>query len=95
MAGGDPENLSQKFTRVSRTLYVLNSLALNGGQSYLFVPAYGDWGHKYGGLGANNANNVDGDDFKPEGGDLKAPAVSGNYKIEVDFQRGKFTLTKL
>jgi hypothetical protein len=95
MAGGDPENLSQKFTRVNRTLYVLNSIALNGGQSYLFVPAYGDWGHKYGGVGANNANNVDGDDFKPEGGDIKAPAASGNYKIEVDFQRGKFTVTKL
>ena len=99
MAGGDPENLNQRFTRISRTLYVINSLALTGGQSYLFVPIYGDWGHKYGGVGANNTNNVDGDDFKydtPGGaGDLKAPAVSGNYKIEVDFQRGKFTLTKL
>lgn len=95
MGSGDPELLSQKFTRVSRTLYVLNSIALVGGQSYLLVPAYGDWNNKYGGVGANNANNVDGDDFKANGGDLKAPAVSGNYKIEVDFQRGKFTLTKL
>jgi hypothetical protein len=96
MGGGDPELVSQKFTRVNRTLYVLNSIALNGGQSYLFVPVYGDWGNKYGGVGAtNNSNNVDGDDFKANGSDLKAPAVSGNYKIEVDFQRGKFTVTKL
>jgi hypothetical protein len=95
MAGGDPELVSQKFTKVSTTLYILSSVALSGGNSYLFVPVYGDWGAKYGGIGANNTNNVDGDDFKPDGGDLKAPAASGNYKIEVDFQRGKFTVTKI
>ena len=95
MAGGDPELPSQKFNKVSTTLYVLPSVALSGGNSYLFVPVYGDWGAKYGGIGANNTNNVDGDDFKVNGGDLKAPAASGNYKIEVDFQRGKFTVTKL
>jgi len=95
MGGGDPELVSQKFTKVSTTLYVLSSIALSGGNSYLFVPVYGDWGAKYGGTGANNTNNVDGDDFKANGGDLKAPATSGNYKIEVDFQRGKFTVTKL
>lgn len=95
MGGGDPELVSQKFTQVSPTLYVLNSIALAGGQSYLFVPVYGDWSNKYGGVGANNTNNPDGDDFKANGGDLISPAVGGNYKIEVDFQRGKFKLTKL
>jgi hypothetical protein len=89
------ELVSQKFTQVSPTLYVLNSIALSGGNSYLFVPVYGDWGAKYGGVGANNTNNVNGDDFKANGGDLLAPAASANYKIEVDFQRGKFTVTKL
>jgi hypothetical protein len=95
MGGGDPELASQKFTQVSPTLYVLSSIHLNGGGSYLFVPVYGDWNNKYGGLGANNTNNVNGDDFKPGGGDLLAPASTANYKIEVDFQRGKFTVTKL
>jgi hypothetical protein len=95
MAGGDPELLTQKFTQMSPTLYVLASIALNGGGSYLFVPVYGDWNAKYGGVGANNTNNVNGDDFKANGGDLLAPAAGGNYKIEVDFQRGKFTVTKL
>jgi len=89
------ELVSQKFTQVSPTLYVLSSIALTGGGSYLFVPVYGDWGAKYGGLGANNTNNVNGDDFHENGGDLLAPAASGNYKIEVDFQTGKFTVTKL
>ncbi|MEK7199408.1 MAG: hypothetical protein AAB212_05760, partial [Bacteroidota bacterium] len=69
-------------------------IALSGGNSYLFLPVNGDWGAKYGAIGANNSNNPDGDDFKPGGGDMLAPAVSGNYKISVDFQRGKFTVTK-
>ena len=95
MAAGDAELLSQKFTRVTHTLYVLNSITLTGGGSYLFVPIYGDWGAKYGYTGANNQNNVNGDDFKANGGDMLAPPVTGNYKIEADFQRGKFTVTKL
>ena len=95
MGSPAPELVSQKFTQVTPTLYVLNSIALNGGQSYLFVPLYGDWNAKYGGIGGNNTNNVNGDDFRAGGSDLLAPPVSGNYKIEVDFQRGKFTVTKL
>jgi len=95
MGGGDPELVSQRFTQITPTLYELASVTLNGGGSYLFVPLYGDWGAKYGGVGANNTNNVNGDDFKANGGDLLAPAATANYKIQVDFQRGKFTVTKL
>lgn len=95
MGGGDAELASQRFTQVSATLYELASIELTGDGSFLFVPVYGDWSHKYGAVGANNSNNVNGDDFKAEGGDLKAPAATGNYKIVVDFQRGKYTLTKL
>lgn len=92
---GEPELLSQKFTKLSPTLFVLPSITLSGGNSYLLLPVYGSWSAKYGAIGANNSNNPDGDDFRANGGDLKAPAASGNYKIEVDFQRGKFTVTKL
>jgi starch-binding outer membrane protein SusE/F len=96
MNGGDAEVLSQKFTQVSPTLFEIPSIALNGGGSYLFVPVYGDWSDKYGGTGGtNNTNNVNGDNFKKGGSDLLAPAASGNYKIQVDFQRGVFTVTKL
>lgn len=95
MAGGDPENLAQKFTQISPTLYELASINLTGGGSYLFVPLYGDWNAKYGYIGANNTNNVNGDDFMANGGDMLAPAVSGSYKIVADFQRGKFIVTKL
>jgi hypothetical protein len=85
---------SQKFTQISPTLYEI-TVTIIGGGSYLFLPVNGDWGDKYGAIGANNTNNVNGDDFRRGGGDMLAPSVGGSYKIEVDFQRGKFTLTKL
>ncbi len=85
---------AQEFTRLSSTMYEI-TLALNSGGSYLFLPVNGSWAAKFGGTGANNSNNVNGGDFKFNGGDLLAPAVSGQYKIVVDFQRGKFTVTKL
>ena len=85
---------AQEFTQISPTLYEI-TVQLVADNSYLFLPVNGDWTEKYGGLGSNNTNNTMSDDFKLQGGDLKAPAVSGNYKIQVDFQRGKFTLTKL
>jgi hypothetical protein len=97
MGGGDPEvnaiNAGQKFTMISPTLYRINSVRLNGGQSLLFVPQYGDWGNKYGGINGNNSNNASGDEFKANGSDLLVPATTGNYKIEVNFKLGTFTIT--
>jgi starch-binding outer membrane protein SusE/F len=96
MGGGDAPVLAQKFTRITGTnTFEIASLAIVGDKSFLLVPAYGDWSNKFGGLGANDANNVNGDDFKVGGNNLKVPSVSGNYKISVDFQTGKYTLTKL
>lgn len=85
---------SQEFTRKSETLYEI-TVPISGGGSYLFLPVNGDWGAKYGALGANNTNNPMEDEFKAGGGDFLAPATSGTYKIEVNFQTGKFKLTKL
>ena len=94
-ACGEPELTSQKFTQVSPTLYVLPSIALTGGKSYTFVPVYGSWSIKYSIKKKNDPALVNGGDFQVGGEDILAPAASGNYKIEVDFQRGKFTVTKL
>lgn len=85
---------SQEFTRIDATTFEL-TIALTGGNSYLLIPVNGSWNDKYGGMGANNTNNVDADDFKQGGGDLKAPAASGTYKIVFDFQKGRYKLTKL
>jgi starch-binding outer membrane protein SusE/F len=83
---------SQQFTKIDAYKFSI-TLGLNGGKSYLFLPNNGDWSKKYGFVGANNANNVNGDDFKPEGGDMKAPAATGIYRIVVDFQTNKWTVT--
>jgi hypothetical protein len=85
---------SQEFTKLSPTSYEL-TVQLVGGNAYLFLPINGFWGAKYGAMGGNYSNNPNGDDFKPEGGDFIAPASSGLYKIVVDFQRGKFSVTRM
>ena len=92
---GEAELLSQKFTQISPTLYVIPSITLKANESFLFLPVYGSWSEKYGYTGDGNKNNVDGDEFKNGGNDIKSPATTGNYKIEVNFQTGKYTLTKL
>lgn len=85
---------AQKLTTVKKGLYEI-TVKLNGGKSYLLLPVNGSWSAKFGYTGTNNTNNVDGDTFKAEGGDIKAPAATGDYKITVDFKTGKFKVTKL
>ena len=75
---------AQQFTETSLGVFEL-TLSLTADKSLLFLPVNGDWSHKFGGVGANNTNNVMGDYIKPEGGDLKAPATGGSYKITVNF----------
>ncbi len=84
---------SQEFTKVSNTLYEI-TVNLNGGKSMLFLPLNGDWGDKYGWDGGNNGNNTSGDILKRGGGDIKAPADNGTYKITVNFQLGLFSVVK-
>ena len=88
---GEPELLSQKFTKVNAFTFKL-TLPLSANNSYLLLPVYGSWAAKYGGTGANNTNDVFGGDFKPNGADLKAPPSSGVYNITVNFKTGKFTV---
>jgi hypothetical protein len=87
---------SQQFTQVSPTFYEI-TVTLTGGKHYLFLPVNGDWSHKYAvkdntiaGLGDSGGDF--GYDFSQ---DMPGPAVTGNYKIQADFQRGKFIVTKL
>ncbi len=83
---------TQEFSRLDETTFA-GVFYLNAGNTYLLLPVNGSWDIKFGGTGNNNANNVDGDNFKLAGSDLKAPAVNGMYKIIIDFQSGKFTTT--
>jgi hypothetical protein len=84
---------SQKFTKITSTLYEI-IIPLVGGNSYTFLPTYASWNDKYSIAVKNDPNEVNGGDFQWQGNDILAPAASGTYKISIDFQRGKFTVTK-
>jgi starch-binding outer membrane protein SusE/F len=86
---------AQTFTRVSSTLFEIASINLIGGQEYLLVPVFGNWSAKYGAVAATSSFAPEGGDFKENGNNFKGPLTSGTYKIQVDFQRGKITVTKL
>lgn len=88
---------TQQFTKISNTVYEI-TVPLTAGGSFLFLPTNGDWGKKYAvvdasinglGVGLNFAFYTSG------GANMPGPAVSGNYKIRVDFQTGQYTITKL
>jgi hypothetical protein len=85
--------VSQKFTQLSSTLYEI-TIKLTGGASYTFVPVYGNWDNKYSIKVKNDPNEIYGGDFQVGGEDILAPPVTGNYKITVNFQLGKFTVVK-
>ena len=85
-----PFDASQKFTKVSETLYELVANFVGGG-AYKLIQENGVWGTQYH-MVEGNAN---GGTFEKKDAD---PAfvgpVAGKYKISVDFQTGKFTVTK-
>ncbi|MBS1628241.1 MAG: SusE domain-containing protein [Bacteroidetes bacterium] len=86
---------SQQFTKVSTTFYTI-TVNLIGGQEYLFLPLNGDWGHKF---ACNKTTsppdgNIGGDFGYDWNDNFPGPTASGTYKIDVDFQRGKFIVTK-
>ena len=85
---------TQKFTRVSDTYYTLD-IALTGAKSYTFLPVHGSWDYKYSIKTKNDPNLIYGGDFQSGGEDILAPPTTGTYQIEVDFQIGKFKVTKL
>ena len=88
-----PYDASQKFTKVSNTLYEL-TLAMPGGGNYKLIQENGVWGTQYhmltGGIWS-------GGDFEMRDADpgFPGPPTAGNYKISVDFITGKYTVVKL
>jgi starch-binding outer membrane protein SusE/F len=86
---------SQEFSRLDETTWA-GIFQLTGGKQYLLLPVNGDWGSKFAvpnnsvpGLSAGGSFQ-----FYTSGGDnFPGPATSGWYKIVVDFQQGKFTVT--
>jgi starch-binding outer membrane protein SusE/F len=85
---------AQQFTMVSPTLFTI-TLPLIGGGEYKFISVNGSWDNQWSIKTADDPTELNGGDFVFNGANILAPAVSGNYKVDVDFQRGKFVVTKL
>jgi hypothetical protein len=85
-----PFDATQKFTKVSETLYEL-TVNFVGGGAYKLIQENGVWGTQYHMVeGTANGGTFEKKDADPA---FIGPSA-GRYKIVVDFQTGKFTVTK-
>lgn len=88
-----PHDVSNKFTKVSNTLYELIIDFKGGGGEYKMIQEPGVWGTQYHMIsgGTWESGELRKRDASP--GFIGAP-TAGKYKITVDFQIGKFTVIK-
>lgn len=88
-----PYDVTQKFTKLSNTLYEL-TVALPGGGAYKLIQEQGVWGSQYHML---TGGTWEGGDFEKRDADpgFPGPPTAGNYKITVNFQVGKYSVVKL
>ncbi len=88
-----PYDVSQKFTMISTTLYEL-TVNMKGGGGYKLIQEQGNWDTQYhmitGGIWSGGS-------FEKKNSDppFPGPSAAGNYKIQVNFQAGIYTVTKL
>jgi hypothetical protein len=88
---------TQELTRIDETTFG-GIFQMNGGASYLILPENGNWDKKYAvadgtipglNLGGDFGFNVN----KSHDSNFPGPTADGLYKIILDFQKGKFTVT--
>jgi hypothetical protein len=86
-----PFDGSQKFTKVSNTLYEL-TVDMKGGGAYKMIQEQGNWGTQYHMLSGTWEGGV----IRLKDSDPAFPGAptAGRYKITVDFQLGIFTVVK-
>jgi hypothetical protein len=89
-----PYDVSQKFTKLSNTLYQL-TLPMPGGGGYKLIQQQGDWGSQYHALAAGRTWSSGDFEKKDAEPGFPGPDVAGNYKITIDFQLGKYSVVKL
>jgi len=87
-----PYDVTQKFTRVSVTLYQLDvNFNATGGYKLIQVP--GDWSKQYHAL--DGTAKFSGD-FEKKDSDPQFPSPGlGLHRVIINFQTGKYTVTKL
>ena len=90
---------SQKCTRVSATEYNI-TMAFVAGKQYKFLTNLNQWQPQYG-LKTGSGGTGDSGDLalNPGGGSdpdaIPTPAVSGTYKVTLNFKTGRYTAVKL
>jgi hypothetical protein len=83
----------QEFTRLDETTFA-GVFNLKGGNEYLVLPVNGSWDLKYSVANKTVSGLAEGGDFGFGLNDnFPGPAADGMYKIVLDFQLGKFTVT--
>ena len=94
----NPVPANQEFTKIDDKHYTLTT-NLYGKKEFLILPQNGSWDHKYSLADTTIERNKyisDGGDF---GFDLAknfpGPERDGKYKIDFDFNNGKFTVTQI
>src|SRR4030095_704039 len=87
-----PYDVSQKFTKVSTTLYEL-IVSMNASGGYKLIQKQGDWNTQYHLLtGSAFSGSFEYGDSPT--GNFPAPGAAGSYKITVNFKTGTYTVVK-
>ncbi|RYZ62848.1 MAG: hypothetical protein EOO14_01035 [Chitinophagaceae bacterium] len=88
---GNPYDASQKFTKISNTLYEL-VVTMPGGGNYKILQDNGRWDTQYHMVSGDWQGGV----FEKKDSDpgFPGPPTAGTYKITVDFITGKYTVVK-
>lgn len=89
---GSPYDVSQKFTKVSSTVWEL-TIAMPGGGGYKLLQDNGNWATQYHMLdgGTWQGGKFEKRDADPQ---FPGPPNAGTYKISVNFKTGEFTVTQ-
>ncbi len=85
----DPK--TQQFTQITPTDYQI-IIQLTGSGEYKFIAVNGSWNDQWSIAKADDPAEVNGGDFVYNAANIKAPPISGKYKIDVNFQTGKFSV---
>lgn len=87
-----PYDVSQKFTKVSSTIYEL-TLPMPGGGGYKLLQDNGNWATQYHMIdgGTWDAGSFEQKDSDPQ---FPGPPSAGTYKITMNFKTGKYTVVK-
>ena len=82
----------QQFTQVSPTEYKI-TVPIVGGGEYKLIAVDGSWTDQWSVATNDDPTAINGGPFVYNGNNCLAPAASGTYVIDVNFQTGMFTVT--